>query len=154
RGRLGVTIQEVNATLASSFGLDRPRGALVASIDDNSPAKKAGIEVGDIILKYDGQAIEHSGDLPMLVADAAPGKRATIEVWRKGAVKTLSAATAEKSDEKVATNDEGQAAHGRLGVAVRPLTPEERRENGGRGGLLVEEVNGAAERAGVQPGDL
>ena len=154
RGRLGVTIQEVNATLASSFGLDRPRGALVASVDPDSPAKKAGIEVGDIITKYDGQTIEHSSDLPMLVADTTPGKRAPVEVWRKGGVKSLSVAPVEKADEKVASNDNSAAAHGRLGVAVRPLTADERRENGGKGGLLVEEVSGAAERAGVQPGDL
>ena len=154
RGRLGVTIQEVNATLASSFGLDRPRGALVASVDPDSPAKKAGIEVGDIITKYDGQTIEHSSDLPMLVADTTPGKRAPVEVWRKGSVKSLSVAPVEKADEKVASNDNSAAAHGRLGVAVRPLTADERRENGGKGGLLVEEVSGAAERAGVQPGDL
>ena len=154
RGRLGVTVQEVNATLASSFGLDRPRGALVASVDPDSPAKKAGIEVGDIITKYDGQPIEHSSDLPMLVADTTPGKRAPIEVWRKNGVKQLNVAPAEKADEKVASNDEAAAAHGRLGVAVRPLTADERRENGGRGGLVVEEVSGAAERAGVQPGDL
>ncbi|HXN15179.1 MAG TPA: Do family serine endopeptidase, partial [Usitatibacter sp.] len=84
RGRLGVTVQEVNAALASSFALDLPHGALVASVDPSSPAEKGGIEVGDIIIKYAGNPVEHSSDLPMLVADTAPGSRASVEVWRKG----------------------------------------------------------------------
>jgi serine protease Do len=154
RGHLGVVVQEVNATLASSFGLDRPRGALVASVDEDSPAAKGGLEVGDIILKYDNQPIDRSSDLPLLVADEAPGKSAPVEVWRKGGAKMLSVATGKASDEKVASNDEGNAAHGRLGLAVRPLTPEERSQNNGKGGLVVEQVSGPAERAGVQPGDL
>jgi serine protease Do len=154
RGRLGVTVQDVNATLAESFGLDRPRGALVASVDASGPAEKAGLQSGDIILKYDGVAIERSADLPAIVADKGPGASASIEVWRKGAVKTLTAATGEANKaEKVAKN-EAPVAHGRLGLAVRPLTKEERSQNNGRGGLLVEQVSGAAERAGVQPGDL
>ena len=154
RGRLGVTVQEVNATLADSFGLDRPRGALVSSVDASSPAEKGGIEVGDIILKYDGNVIERSADLPALVADKGPGAKATVEVWRKGAAKSLSVATSAAKEERVASNEQGGAAGGRLGLAVRPLTREERSQNNGRGGLLVEQVSGAAERAGVQPGDL
>jgi serine protease Do len=154
RGRLGVTVQEVNATLAESFKLDRPRGALVASVDAKGPAEKSGIEVGDIILKYDGKPIEHSSDLPLLVADTAPGTRASVEVWRKGASRTLSVSTGDGvKEEKVASND-SPASQGRLGLAVRPLTKEERSENGGKGGLLVEQVAGAAQRAGIQQGDL
>jgi len=153
RGRLGVTVQDVNATLAQSFGLDRPHGALVSSVDASSPAEKAGVQVGDIILKYDGNAIEHSSDLPMLVADTAPGSRASLEVWRRGASRSLSVTTIEAKNERVAQNDPAAPA-GRLGLAVRPLTAEERVQNGGRGGLLVEQVGGAAQRAGVQPGDL
>jgi serine protease Do len=153
RGRLGVTVQEVNATLADSFGLDRPRGALISSVDAASPAEKAGLQVGDIILTYDGTAIERSSDLPGLVADKGPGAKAAVEVWRKGGAKTLTVATGEGKEEKVAKKDTG-AEHGRLGLAVRPLTKEERGQNNGKGGLLVEQVSGAAERAGVQPGDL
>ncbi len=82
RGHLGVVIQEVNATLASSFGLDRPHGALVASVDEGSPAAKGGIEVGDIILKYNGQPIDRSADLPMLVAE--PGVPARARRWKCG----------------------------------------------------------------------
>jgi serine protease Do len=154
RGRLGVTVQEVNATLAESFKLDRPRGALVASVDTKGPAEKAGLEAGDIILSYDGKAIEHSSDLPLLVADSMPGTRVSVEVWRRGGSKTLSVSTGDGvKDEKVASNDKG-ASQGRLGLAVRPLTKEERAENGGRGGLVVEQAVGAAQRAGIRPGDL
>jgi serine protease Do len=153
RGRLGVTVQDVNASLAESFGLDRARGALVASVDEKSPAEKAGVQAGDIILKYDGNPIEHSSDLPMLVADTAPGTTAKVEVWRKGAPHTLTVSAAESKDAKVAKSDAPDAPKGRLGVAVRPLTKDEKGEKGGRG-LVVEQVGGAAERAGVQAGDV
>jgi serine protease Do len=155
RGRLGVTVQEVNATLADSFGLDRPRGALVSTVDPGSPAEKGGVQVGDIITRYDGNAIERSADLPALVADKGPGASATVEVWRKGAVKSLTVATGEVKDkEKVASSEPNAASGGKLGLAVRPLTREERSQNNGRGGLVVEQVSGPAERAGVQEGDL
>ena len=155
RGRLGVTVQEVNAPLAQSFGLDRPRGALVSSVDSSGPAERAGIEVGDIILKYAGQPIERSADLPLLVANTAPGNRAEVEVWRQGATKRLAVAAAESKAERSAANDEDVGKpQGRLGLAVRPLTPEERRGSHGRGGVMVEDVGGPAERAGVQAGDI
>ena len=153
RGRLGVTVQEVNAALAASFGLDRPHGALVASVDASSPAEKGGVQVGDIILKYDGNTIERSSDLPMLVADAGPGKKATLEVWRKGSPHTLTVSTGEAQPEREAKNDEANAPKGRLGIGVRAATKEERAQ-GATKGLVVEQVGGAAERAGVQPGDL
>ena len=154
RGHLGVTVQEVNATLADSFGLDRPRGALVASVDPGSPADKGGIKSGDIILQYNGNPIERSADLPLLVANMAPGEKANVQVWRDHGNHTLTVATSE-AKEQVAANDEGQgAAHGRLGLAVRPLTPDERSQNDGHAGLLVEQASGAAAHAGVQPGDI
>ena len=154
RGRIGVTVQEVNATLAESFGLDRPRGALVSSVEPGLPGDKAGMQVGDIVLKYDGKPIERSADLPLLVADTPAGKSATVEVWRKGSTRTLSVATTEGNvKEKVAGNDEA-SPKGRLGVAVRALTAEEKAQTAGKGGLVVEQVSGAAARAGIQRGDL
>jgi serine protease Do len=154
RGRIGVTVQEVNATLADSFGLDRPRGALVSNVESGGAGEKAGLQSGDIILKYDGKVIDRSADLPLLVADTPAGKSAAVEVWRNRSTKMLSVAPAagKAEAETVAGND--TAAHGRLGVAVRALTADERRENGGKGGLVVEQVSGAAARAGIQPGDL
>ena len=156
RGRLGVTVQEVNATLADSFGLDRPRGALVSAVEPGGPAEKAGLQVGDIIVKYDGKPIERSGELPVLVGNVAPGNSAPVEVWRKGSTKTLTVATYEgkAKAEPVADEDQGAAPGGRLGLAVRPLTPEERKENQGRFGLVVQQAGGAAARAGIQQGDL
>jgi serine protease Do len=154
RGRLGVTVQDVNAALADSFGLDRARGALVSSVDEKGPAEKAGLLPGDIILKFDGNTIERSSDLPMLVADATPGKDAAVEIWRKGAAKTIHVATTEGGKpERVAKNDAAEAPKGRLGVAVRSLTKEEQGDRK-RGGVVVEQVGGAAQRAGVQPGDV
>jgi serine protease Do len=155
RGHLGVTVQEVNASLADSFGLDRPRGALVASVDPDSPAAKGGVHVGDIILSYNGNPIERSSDLPLLVANTTPGEKAKVEVWRDHGAKTLTVAAGEENDQNVASNDSGTADNGgKLGLAVRPLTPQERQQNDGKGGLLVEEVSGAAAHAGVQPGDI
>jgi len=154
RGRIGVTVQDVNATLAESFGLERPHGALVSSVEKGMAGEKGGLQVGDIITRYDGKPIDRSSDLPLLVADTPAGKSMQVEVWRDRGTKTLSvtpmAGKAEKDD--VADND--QASHGRLGVAVRALTADERRENNGQGGLVVEQVSGAAARAGIQPGDL
>lgn len=155
RGHLGVTVQDVNASLADSFGLDRPRGALVASVDPSSPAEKGGIKVGDIILAYNGNPIERSSDLPLLVANTPPGHKVNVEVWRDRGDQKLTVAASEAKDQNLASNDDGaQAGAGKLGVAVRPLTPQEKEQNGGKGGLLVEQVSGAAERAGVQPGDV
>ena len=153
RGRLGVTIQEVTAPLAQSFGLARPQGALISAVEPSSPAEKAGLQVGDIILKYDGKTIDRSADLPLLVADTQPGKQASLDVWRKGSPRQLTVAPVAGKEAKVATQ-EHSAPGGRLGLALRPLTGEEKGQNSGRGGLLVERVGGAAERAGVQPGDV
>ena len=155
RGRIGVTVQDVNATLAESFRLDRPRGALVSAIEPGAPGEKAGLQVGDIITKYDGKPIEGSSDLPVLVAGTGPGKQAPMEVWRKGSTKQLTVSTtnAAPAKESVAGNDDA-APRGRLGLAVRPIAPEERSETGGKGGLVVEQVSGPAARAGIQRGDV
>jgi len=155
RGRMGVTVQEVNAQLADSFGLDRPRGALVSSIEKGSPGEKGGLEVGDIITKYDGKPIDRSADLPMLVAEQPEGKKVEVEVWRNRSTKTLAVGTTQAKAEKLAANDDdAQAAGGRLGVAVRPMSAEEKAEAKGKTGLVVEQASGPARRAGIQPGDV
>jgi serine protease Do len=155
RGRMGVVVQEVNAQLAESFGMDRPRGALVSSMEKGSPGEKGGLEVGDIITKYDGKPIERSADLPVLVAEQPAGKQVAVEVWRNRGAKTLSIGTTQSKLEKVAAaDDDSKAAGGRLGVAVRPLTSDEKAEVKVKGGLVVEQATGAARRAGIQPGDV
>jgi serine protease Do len=153
RGRLGVGIQEVNQGLADSFGLKKPQGALVSSVEKDGPAQKAGLEAGDIILKVDGREIDRSSDLPALVADMKPGTRTRLEILRNGAARSIDATVAEMPDPKVAAN-RADPAQGRLGLAVRPLAPGEGNAAGVAGGLVVEDVTGAAARAGVQPGDV
>jgi serine protease Do len=154
RGRIGVTIQEINQSLAESFGLKKAAGALVSSVEKGSPAEKAGIEQGDVILKVDGREISGSMDLSGTIADVRPGATAKLEVWRKGAPRDLTVTVGEMKPPQVAVNPIGEADQGRLGVAVRPLTPDEQKETGVSGGLVVEQASGAAAKAGVQPGDI
>ncbi len=154
RGRLGVTIQEVNQELANSFGLAKPEGALVSAVEKDSPAEKAGIESGDVILKFDGKEVARSGDLPSMVADITPGKTAKVEIWHAGKVREVSVDVGEM---KTASAEEktGGVTKGGLGLAVRPLSPDERKEAEVGEGLLVENVDdGPAARAGIQSGDV
>ncbi|MFO0583286.1 MAG: DegQ family serine endoprotease [Anaeromyxobacter sp.] len=154
RGRLGVTIQDVDQALARSFSLPKPEGALVSSVEAGSPAAKAGVEPGDVILSLDGTPIATSNELPPRVADLGPGAKATLGVWRKGARRELAVTVGEaKGAAEVASAGAGEA-HGKLGLSVRPLTPEERRQADLSGGVLVEGVSGPAARAGIQPGDV
>jgi serine protease Do len=154
RGKIGIAVQDVNATLAESFGLDRPRGALVSSVDPNGPGEKAGLQPGDIILSFDGKPIDRSGDLPVLVASTSVGRSASMEVWRNRGKQALTVATMEGNPSAKVAREDGASSKGRLGVAVRSLSPDERSQVKGKSGLVVEQVSGAAARAGVQPGDL
>ena len=154
RARLGVTVQEVDRAIAESFGLDKQAGALVSNVEKDAPAAKGGIEAGDVILKFNNQAVASSRDLPRLVGAAKPGSKAELEVWRKGRVEHLSVKLGELSEPKVAAAADAKADGGKLGLAVRPLTAEEKRQADVASGMLVEGVNGPAERAGLQPGDL
>jgi serine protease Do len=154
RGRLGISIQEVNQSLAESFGLKKTAGALVGAVDKDGPAARAGIEPGDIILGVNGNEIASSSELPAIIARLAPGETAKLQVWRKGSSRQIDVAVGTFSDEKLASRDTPGADQGRLGVAVRDLTPEERRQAQLKGGVVVEKVAGAAARAGIQPGDI
>jgi serine protease Do len=154
RGRIGVTIQEVNQALAESFGLKKTAGALVSSVEKDSPAAKGGIEAGDVILKVDGKEINGSMDLTGLIASMKPGSNAKFEVWRKGTSRVLTVTIGEMTPQKVASADPAVEQQGRLGVAVRPLTPEEQQEAGVSNGVVVERVGGAAAQAGLQAGDI
>jgi serine protease Do len=153
-GRLGVTVQPLDQSLAENFGLKSPQGALVGSVQKDGPAAKAGLQAGDVILKYDGKPITRSSDLPALVAATKPGEKATLEVWRDGKSQTITAAIGTRDGDKVADAGKPGMPQGKLGVAVRPLTPEERKESKLAGGLVVEQVGGAAAKAGVQQGDV
>lgn len=154
RSRIGVGIQSVTQGLAQSFGLAKPEGALVASVENKGPAARAGIEPGDVILSVDGKPVVTSADLPPMIADIKPGSSTRLEVWRKGEKKTIAVTTDTLKAEKTASNDTNPEAQGRLGLALRPLTPEEKKESGIAAGLVVEQAGGPAARAGIQEGDV
>lgn len=155
RGWLGVMIQGVNQDLAESFGLERPRGALVAQVTPGSPAAKAGLEPGDVILGFAGEAIEQSSQLPPLVGDTRPGTEVGLRVLRGGKEReikvTIEALTEETS--AMAAPDGGKAV---LKMAVRNLTREQRDaiKEGGRGVLVTGVEPGPAAEAGIRPGDV
>jgi serine protease Do len=152
--RLGVTAQEVNQDLADSFKLDSPSGALIASVEKGSAAERAGLQPGDVIRKLDGRDIVSSGDLSAVVSLASPGQRVTLDIVRNGSHKELTATLGSMDKTRVASDDDNaQAGHGRLGLALRPLTPQERQQ-AETSGLLVQQAEGPAARAGIQPGDV
>jgi serine protease Do len=157
--QLGVHVQEVNQTLAEAFKLDKPAGALISEVDSGGSAERAGLQSGDIVLAVDGHALEMSGDLSARVGLARPGEVLDLLVWRQGERRTLKA-TLDDAAQRAAsaaqadTSSAPRVAGGRLGLAVRNLSPDERRITGLSTGLVVEAVTGAAERAGLQAGDL
>lgn len=157
---LGVTVQEVNQSLADSFKLPRPEGALVASVEPDSPAAKAGLQPGDVLQRAGSRTIVASADLPAVVTMAKPGDKITLQVWRNGAPRTVEATLADADRDRQqarAGGDSGSSADSgkaRLGLALRPLEPAEQRASGVTNGLVVEQASGPAAAAGVQPGDL
>jgi serine protease Do len=154
RGHLGVTIQEVNQSLAESFGMKGAKGALVTAVSPDGPAQKAGVQTGDVVIGFNGKDIDSSAELPLAVGDVRPGETATLRVWRKGETKDLKVVVGESPQPQVAQSNPQSAEQPRLGVAVRPLTPNEGSETGVNGGLLVEQASGAAAAAGIAPGDV
>ena len=161
RGRIGVTIQDVNAQLAESFGLDRPHGALVSSVDKDGPAAHAGVVAGDVILSVAGHPIERYGELSGAIATMKPGQDAALQVWRNGKQQTMSVKIEELKEKQtqVAQRNTPQERNpteqaSALGLTVRPLEPAEKARVDTRGSLLVEEVTGPAQDAQVEPGDI
>jgi len=154
RGKLGVVIQNVSQGLSDSFGLPKPEGALVSSVEKDGPAARAGVEPGDVILKLNGEPIEDSSELPVRIAAVAPGTSVSLEIWRNHAARTLNVKLGALEDQRTASNREQQHEGGRLGLAVRPLTGDEQRQGNVQGGLLVEQASGPAAEAGIQPGDI
>ena len=153
--RLGVTVQEVNQAFADSFKLEKPEGALVSSVEKGSPANKAGLQSGDVIQQVNGQPIVSSGDLPAVIGLASPGDTVKLGVWRQGASKALSATLA-NADDKAAqvASKKDAASQGKLGLALRPLQPDEQQQVGVDSGLVVQQASGPAAMAGVQAGDV
>jgi len=158
RGRIGVQIGEVTKDVAESLGLSKAQGALVQRVEPGGPAEKAGLEAGDIILKFDGTAIEKSSDLPRLVGATKPGARSTVTVWRKGANKDIPVTVAELEPEKTAKSEpkkpkQEQAANP-LGLVVSDLTDAQKKEAKVDAGVVIESAEGVAARAGLRPGDI
>src|SRR5438132_5841280 len=153
RGKLGVLIQPVTQGLADSFGLPQPAGALVSSVEKGGPAEKAGVEAGDVILKLNGRTIEDSSELPVQIANLAPGTAVTLAVWRAHAPRELSVKLGTMEEKGTTARNGSHKESGKLGLAVRPLTPDEQKNGNVKGGLLVERVTGPAAEAGIQPAD-
>jgi len=160
RGRIGVQIDQVTKDVAEAIGLGKPQGALVRGVETGSPAEKAGVEAGDIIIKFDGKAIEKSTDLPRLVGNIKPGTRSTLTVFRRGSTKDLSVTIGEvEADKPVARKDREEkprssGAAQALGLVVADLTDAQKKEFKLKGGVLVAAATEAAARAGLREGDV
>jgi len=160
RGRIGVTIQDVNAQLAESFGLDRPRGALVSSVEKDGPAAKAGLQPGDVILGVNSKPIERYGELSGSIAAMKPGADASLDVWRGGKKLTVSVKVTELKEQQPTTKagarqkERATNQASQFGLTVRQLDAQEKEQAETQGNLVVEEVTGPAASAGVQPGDI
>lgn len=161
RGRIGVQIGPVSKDVAESIGLGKPQGALVNGVEAGAPADKAGVEAGDIIIKFDGKAVEKSSDLPRMVGSTKPGTKSTLTVFRRGSTKELSVVIAEveadKSTKKTAEKGDrpklpqiGQS----IGLAVSELTKEQKGALSGHSGVRVDSATDNAARAGIREGDI
>jgi serine protease Do len=155
RSRIGVAVQDMGQPLAQSFGLTAPHGALVSAVEPQSPGERAGLKPGDIITSVNGHAIDHSYDLPAVISELPPGTEAKLGIWhdRKATevmVKTVLLEDSPAEAAKASSEDSG----GKLGLAVRPLKPDEQQELHTKGRLVVEDVSGPALAAGLQQGDV
>ncbi|MGZ5067649.1 MAG: DegQ family serine endoprotease [Usitatibacter sp.] len=157
RGRIGVSIQNVSRDLADSLGLAKADGAVVGSVEGDSPAAKAGLEAGDVITKIDGRPVEGSADLSRTIRSLKPGSRVNLTVWRSGKTRDFPVTIAEFKDEdpaKVAAAKPKKepAKVDKLGLAVKEVTPEQKKAFQVTGGVIIEAVDGAAQAAGLEPG--
>ncbi|WP_434667084.1 PDZ domain-containing protein [Paraburkholderia sp. A3BS-1L] len=150
-GRLGITIQDVSGPLAQSFGLAKPEGALVSSVEPDGPSAKSGLRPGDVILKMNGVAITDSAQLPVTVADLKPGSPVRLAYWRGNTVHDAVVVLGRLNENTFASTTQATAPDG---LTVRELTPDERREVGAKGGVRVEKSVGPAAFAGIEPGDI
>jgi serine protease Do len=155
RSRIGVGVQDVNQKLAQSFGLGTPHGALISSVEPKSPSERAGLKPGDVITSVNGHYIDHSFDLPTIIADIPPGNVAHVGIWHDHKADTVDVKTVLLDEEPARTaRSESDEGGGKLGLAVRPLDPKEQQQLHTRGRLLVEDVSGPALAAGLQAGDV
>ncbi len=158
RGRLGVAIQGLDADLAQNFGLDKPAGALIANVESGSPAEKAGLLSGDVVLGVNGQKVADSADLPRIIGDQKPGSVVRLSIWRERKARDINVTLGEQISEKtLAASPErkgNDSASGKLGLSGRALTAQEASRLGVPGGVLVEGASGPSAKAGLQAGDV
>src|SRR5512145_788609 len=163
RGRIGVTIQEVTRELAGSFGLPKIAGALISGVEKGGPADKAGVRPSDVILKFDGKAVNSSADLPRIVASTKPGAKVSVQLWRKGSALDVSLVVGEVQSDAAVAQRGGRGGGGaegasesetRLGLVVSELNDEQKAELQVEGGLIVEDMKGPAARSQLQRGDV
>lgn len=161
RGRIGVGIGEVTKEVADALGLTKTSGALIRSVEPGSPAEKGGIEPGDILLRFDGKAIERSSDLPRIVGNTKPGNKVAVSVFRKGAARDLSVTVAEMEPDRTARAPSAKPQGGAspvaanwLGLVVSDVPEVKRTELKIKGGVLVESADGASAKAGIRQGDI
>ncbi len=157
-GRMGVSIQEVTREMAESFGLSKAGGALVNSVEPNGPAARAGIEPGDVILRFDGKPIAASSDLPRMVGLMKPGSRTQVDLWRKGQTRSVTVTIGEFQDERVTSTKQpsrsaAEATNNRLGIAVSDLSPEQKQQLRLNAGIMVVDVRPGG-RVDLRPGDV
>jgi serine protease Do len=158
RGRIGVVIQEVTKELAESFGLPKAAGALVNSVEKGGAADKAGIQASDVILKFDNKDVINSNELPRMVAATKPGTKVAIQIWRKGEKKDLQITVGETPEEHTAKRQPGKKSNTealtKLGLSAIDLTADQKHELNVSVGVLVENADGAAGKAGIRRGDV
>jgi serine protease Do len=158
RGRIGVQIDQVTKEVAESIGLGKPQGALIRGVEEGSPAEKAGIEAGDIIVRFDGRNIEKASDLPRLVGNTRPGSKVALTVFRRGATRELNITVAELQPEKTVAQKSPESRKGSgaapLGLVVSELSDAQKQQLRVRGGVRIESATDAAARAGLREGDV
>ncbi|MCL2074949.1 MAG: DegQ family serine endoprotease [Betaproteobacteria bacterium] len=160
RGRIGVVIQEVTRELAESFGLEKPTGAIVNSVEKGGPAAEAGIEAGDVILQFDNKIINRSDELPRIIAATKPGSKVKASIWRKGVSREVLLTVGEMQEDRIpVARGGGRAPRAeretpRLGLSVSELSAEQRRQLGIASGLVIEEIRSNVARADLRVGDI
>ena len=158
RGRIGVMIQEVTKELADSFGLGKAQGALVASVEKGGPAEKAGLEAGDVILRFNDKAVSQSSDLPRLVGNTKPGSKAVLQIWRSGGSKEVTLTVGEMTDDVAGRSAKRgrltePAPSNRLGLVLSEPSAAQKRQLGIRNGLIVDEIREGG-RSDLRQGDV
>ena len=159
RGYIGVEAQPVSDTMAKAMHLSQNSGALIAGVQSDAPAARAGLEPGDVITSVNGQSVTNPRDLAVDIAAVQPDEDATLQVVHDGDSKSVTVKVGQLPSEQVATNEHGQESKGRIGVALAPLSPDLSNQLNvpdGTRGVVVRgvEPGSPADQAGIQAGDV